>query len=747
MERMLSVRNLRVWFPVRRGILGALRGGGPKYVRAVDGIDFDIHRGEVFCLVGESGCGKTTTGKAVLRLLAPTSGRMLFAVNPEDEARYRAIQKRLRELQPVLKQLMPADRARAERARSKLQRLRRKLARAEKAVALPRMERRRRRLERAAATLEERKRALEQGTDRGIQRRLAKALRRLELLRTMGPWFTPRRAKRLDRWEKELAEARFRQMRAEAVGARAGKYIRRARRLERKIQGMKAHVGPAPPQSLMDLEARIAKRRQILTERESREVEAGLSGLRERLRRLEEAGHAQGRVRTLPGAIAALLENLEARIAKRRMPTAGEPGEAEAGLSRIWKRLRRLQEAMSGRAEERVRTLQQAIAALVERGGPALEASDLQAQVDEFLERYDLASWGKKGRGRRGRARREVKRKMRQLRRRAQMIFQDPYESLNPKLSVFDTVAEPLLANRIVSTLSEAEPIVARALEDVGLKPAAEFMFRFPHELSGGQRQRVGIAAALVVDPEFLVADEPVSMLDASVRTEILALLLDLKKLRNLTYLFITHDLGLAWIIADRIAVMYLGKIVETGNAAEIIRNPRHPYTKALISVVPSPNPSVRREKIILRGERPNPVDIPPGCRFHPRCPAAVGMCGWDAEEVRQELERLLAEDRKGDPRAQAIERLASEGSLTVRVATRRPADVAEYLRTRVETLRTSRAPLGAIRRIRPEAEAVRVDLHNPKEPALRRIREDVWVACHLVEPEIPQAIPAAAAK
>jgi len=216
---------------------------------------------------------------------------------------------------------------------------------------------------------------------------------------------------------------------------------------------------------------------------------------------------------------------------------------------------------------------------------------------------------------------------MRDLRRRVQIIYQDPYESLNPKLSIYDIVAEPLVANKVTSTQAEAQAVVAKALEDVGLRPANEYMFRYPHELSGGQRQRVGIATALVVDPDFIVADEPVSMLDASVRTEIIALLLELKKRRNLTYLFITHDLGLAWIIADRVAVMYLGKIVEMGSGPEIIQNPRHPYTKALISVVPSPNPTIHREKTILHGERPNPVDIPSGCRFHPRCPQAFADC------------------------------------------------------------------------------------------------------------------------
>src|SRR6266571_4523595 len=228
--------------------------------------------------------------------------------------------------------------------------------------------------------------------------------------------------------------------------------------------------------------------------------------------------------------------------------------------------------------------------------------------------------------------------KIRSLRRKLQIIFQDPYESLNPKHSVYDIVSEPLLVNRISRNRAETEARVEQALHDAGLRPPRDFLFRFPHELSGGQRQRVSIAGALVLDPEFLVADEPVSMLDVSIRTEILELLLELREKKGLTYLFITHDLSLAWVLADRIGVMYLGKIVEQGPTRELIKNPRHPYTKALVSVVPVPDPDRRRERIILKGERPDPVAIPPGCRFHPRCPLAFERCGWTAAEVSEEL-------------------------------------------------------------------------------------------------------------
>jgi peptide/nickel transport system ATP-binding protein len=220
-------------------------------------------------------------------------------------------------------------------------------------------------------------------------------------------------------------------------------------------------------------------------------------------------------------------------------------------------------------------------------------------------------------------------RALRAYRRRVQIIFQDPYETLNPKQTIHDFVAEPLVVNRIGSR-AERETRVIDALEAAGLRPGTDFAFRFPHELSGGQRQRVVIAGALVMDPEVIVADEPVSMLDVSIRTELLRLMLDLRKERGLTYLFITHDLSLAWVIADRIAVMYLGKIMEIGPAERVIRAPRNPYTQALVSVSPAPDPptaGTRTHRTILQGETPDAAHVPTGCRFHPRCPLAFDRC------------------------------------------------------------------------------------------------------------------------
>lgn len=217
-----------------------------------------------------------------------------------------------------------------------------------------------------------------------------------------------------------------------------------------------------------------------------------------------------------------------------------------------------------------------------------------------------------------------------QFRRNTQMIFQDPYDSLNPHMTVFEIIAEPLEVNNLTNDPEEKESRVKQSLEAVGLAPPQTFLDHYPHQLSGGQRQRVAIAAALVLKPSLMVADEPVSMLDISVRAGILKLMLDLRNEFDLTYLFITHDLATARNFVDRIAVMYLGRIVEIGDTKSVIETPLHPYTKALISVVPVPNPKTRKQKTLLAGEIPNPVEIPPGCRFHTRCPVARERCSQD---------------------------------------------------------------------------------------------------------------------
>jgi oligopeptide/dipeptide ABC transporter ATP-binding protein len=213
------------------------------------------------------------------------------------------------------------------------------------------------------------------------------------------------------------------------------------------------------------------------------------------------------------------------------------------------------------------------------------------------------------------------------LRRMAQMIFQDPYESLNPRQKVFEIVAEPLEIHGITSSAEEKTERVRIALETSGLAPADHFWDRYPDGLSGGQRQRLVIAGALVLEPEILVADEPVSMLDVSIRAELLQLLLAIREGKGITILYTTHDLATAGFFTDRMAVMYLGRVVEIGPKKSILKNPSHPYTNSLVSVVPAPNPRRKRERVILEGEVPNPIDLPTGCRFHPRCPSVKPEC------------------------------------------------------------------------------------------------------------------------
>ena len=215
---------------------------------------------------------------------------------------------------------------------------------------------------------------------------------------------------------------------------------------------------------------------------------------------------------------------------------------------------------------------------------------------------------------------------LRAFRRQAQMIFQDPYESMNPRRRIYDIISEPL-AVQGVGDMQQRVDRVAEMLTQVGLSPAGQFMFRHPHELSGGQRQRVAIARALVIGPSFVVADEPTSMLDVSSRTGVMLLMQELARKTGVAYLYVTHDLAVARYMCQRIAVMYLGKVVEEAETEELLRNPLHPYTQALLSAVPVPDPGHHREPPDIRGDLATPVNPPPRCRFYDRCPIAKPHC------------------------------------------------------------------------------------------------------------------------
>ena len=222
---------------------------------------------------------------------------------------------------------------------------------------------------------------------------------------------------------------------------------------------------------------------------------------------------------------------------------------------------------------------------------------------------------------------------LRRLRRHIQIIFQNPYASLNPRMKIGDNVGHPLEIHGLAYG-EEKKRLVMEMLERVGLQPASKFYNAYPHELSGGQRQRVAVARAMILKPDFIVADEPISMIDVSLRARILELMIQLKEELNLTYLFITHDLAVAKYISDRIAIMYLGKIVEMGGKEAIFSNPKHPYTEALLSAIPIPDPRVKRKRVKLKGEVPSPINPPPGCIFHTRCPLATDICRREEPEL-----------------------------------------------------------------------------------------------------------------
>ena len=221
----------------------------------------------------------------------------------------------------------------------------------------------------------------------------------------------------------------------------------------------------------------------------------------------------------------------------------------------------------------------------------------------------------------------------RRLRRRVQMVFQDPFTSLNPRKRIGDILTEALDIQNI-GEKNQRMDMAMELMQQVGL--LVEHYYRYPHELSGGQRQRVGLARALIVDPELVVCDEPVSALDVSVQSQILNLLVDMQKKRELTYLFISHDMAVIRYVSDRIGVMYLGHIVEEAEAAELFQNPLHPYTQVLLSAVPSPDPHVKKQRTVLEGDLPSPIDPPGGCVFHTRCPKAKECCRHELPEMRE---------------------------------------------------------------------------------------------------------------
>src|SRR2546422_1464326 len=247
--------------------------------------------------------------------------------------------------------------------------------------------------------------------------------------------------------------------------------------------------------------------------------------------------------------------------------------------------------------------------------------------------------------------------KLRDTRKAMQLIFQDPHASLNPGMSIGQSIADPLMIHGI-ATEQKAKKAALDIMTEVGLSPAEQLYGKYPADLSGGQKQRAVIARAMILKPKFVVADEPVAMLDMSIRAKILELMLQLKEKYGLTYLFITHDLATAKLICDRIAIMYLGQVVEVGDAKEIFHDPKHPYTRALLGAIPIPDPDRRRFKTIPKGEVPDAIYPPEGGRFHPRCPVATNTCGWEPRDLLDLLDQRALDEAT---------RVADEGHLVPR--------------------------------------------------------------------------------
>ena len=330
-------------------------------------------------------------------------------------------------------------------------------------------------------------------------------------------------------------------------------------------------------------------------------------------------------------------------------------------------------------------------------------------------------------------------RQLRPLRRRMQVVFQDPHASHNPAMTIEQSVGHPLKIHKLASG-NEYRQRVAGVLETVGLAPPEQFMDKYPSDLSGGQKQRAAIARAIVMNPLLLVADEPVSMLDMSVRAKILQLMVDLKREFGLTYLYITHDLATAKFFCDRIAILYLGRIVEIGPSEAIYEDPKHPYTKALLRAIPEPDPTRTVPRDLPRGEVPDAARPPLGCSFHPRCPVAFEVCGWESRDLGDLLEARWALEQEAEYEAERglIENLGDlrEPRLEVdlRARNRRGADI-------LELLESARAGDPAepfwrgVRKLDAVGERVEIRWHEPVTP--RAIDVDgVGVECHLYDDE-----------
>lgn len=324
---------------------------------------------------------------------------------------------------------------------------------------------------------------------------------------------------------------------------------------------------------------------------------------------------------------------------------------------------------------------------------------------------------------------------LRPMRRRMQIIFQDPHASLNPAMTIGEAIGHPLWIHGLVTSKEQARKTVLNIMGEVGLTPETQLYDKYPADLSGGQKQRAVIARALILGPRLLVVDEGVAMLDMSIRAKVLQLMLDLKRALGLTYLFITHDLATAKFICDRLAIMYLGRIVEIGSASSIYRDPKHPYTQALLQVIPVPDPDRRRKKILPRGEVPDAVNIPAGCRFHPRCTAALASCGWEGRDFIDLLDEHLSGSTRTDDDAQVLGKIEdwwAKGFVAGRrIGPQNPQRLVETVKGVLA--RATPAMQEAVQSVTVQSESVIVHFRTP-EPLKQTVVEDRTVECLLYQ-------------
>jgi len=330
-------------------------------------------------------------------------------------------------------------------------------------------------------------------------------------------------------------------------------------------------------------------------------------------------------------------------------------------------------------------------------------------------------------------------REFRPYRRRMQIVFQDPHASLNPAMDLLASVGHPAVVHGLVKNTEAARGLVTKALERVGLTPVDQFLTKYPSDLSGGQKQRAVLARAILLGPDLLVADEPVSMLDMSVRAKILELMLELREELQLTYLYITHDLATAKFFCDRIAIMYLGRIVEFGDTDAIFAEPKHPYTISLLKAIPDPDPSRAIPVDLPRGEVPDAVNPPLGCSFHPRCPRAFEACGWESRDLKAALETrwaAMAEEEYEREQAlfESLEPLEAPASVVSLTAGKGHSGEAMMNLLRRMQQETADDPFWTgVRSMTSEGDRVRVEFRDAREPRLLQVGE-TEIACHLFD-------------